>query len=31
MVLSVRRYCGGGLFAAAAQPAKEQQLQPELL
>lgn len=25
------RYCGGGLFAAAAQPAQEQQLQSELL
>lgn len=25
------RYCGGGLFAAVAQPAEEQQLQSELL
>lgn len=25
------RYCGGGLFTAATQPAQEQQLQPELL
>lgn len=28
---SLRRYCGGGLFAAPAQPAEEQQLQSELL
>lgn len=31
ILLPLCRYCGGGLFAAAAQPAQEQQLQSELL
>lgn len=31
MVGSLCRYCGGGLFAAVAQPAEEQQLQSEFL
>lgn len=31
MVGSLCRYCGGGLFAAVAQPAEEQQFQSEFL